>query len=100
MSSDPTGAESWVERAAAALEHDATVMASALAAYRRRTSMSTAELAAWLELTPVSLAALSLCRRPDPVGPTFATDVAALAAYIGCVPDRLEILLQAARDRT
>ena len=85
-------------RAAQSLEDDPTVMASALAVYRRRTGMDAAALERWLGLAPGHLPRLALCRRPDPMRPTFDADVAALAVFVGCAPERLrELLDQLAR---
>ena len=81
-------------RAARALEGEPRVMASALAAYRRTTGMSEDVLATWLGLAPGHLPHLALCSRPDPASPTFALEVADLAAYVRCAPGRLRRLLE------
>ena len=83
-----------IDRAARALKNDPGVMASALATYRPRTGMSTGVLEVWLGMTPDCLSRLALCTRPDPASPTFATEVADLAAYVRCAPERLRRLLE------
>ena len=80
------------------LEARPTAMLSALAAYRRRTGMSTGVLEAWLGMAPGSLPRLALCARPNPARPTFATEVADLAAYVRCGPERLRRLLEQVAD--
>ena len=84
---------SLITRAAAALAADQRVVASVLTVTQRRTGMSAAELAAWLELPAGDLPKLALCARPDPARPTFGREVAALAAYVGCDLTRLRQLL-------
>lgn len=83
-----------LRRAAQAFEHEQGFIASALAAYRRKTGMDTDALARFLSCSPVRLNALALCRRPDPSAPDFHQVVSALAAFIGCDVDRLAVLLR------
>ena len=83
-----------IVRAVRALADDPQVMAPALTAYGRRAGLDEPPLAAWLGLTPERLLHLALCRRPDPASPTFAVDVTALAAYVGCLPEQLRTLLE------
>ena len=86
--------DSIIIRAARALADDPQVIASALTAYARRAGLAEPALPAWLGITPERLPHLALCRRPDPASPTFAADVTALAAYVGCAPERLRTLLE------
>jgi hypothetical protein len=51
-------------------------------------------LAAWLRMPAAQLPRLSLCRRPDIAGPEVSDQVAAIAEYTGCDPDRLMSLLR------
>lgn len=76
-------------RAARAAEGQPDQMAGALASYRRRHLLSEAGLAARLGCSLLELHGLALCRRP----PAASSDVAALAAYIGCDAERLAALL-------
>ena len=83
-----------IVRAARTLADDPQVMASALSAYGRRARLDELTIATWLGVVPEHLSHLALCRRPDPASPTFAAEVSALAAYVGCVPERLRTLLE------
>ncbi len=83
-----------LRRAAGAAARHPFLVAAALAAYRHRHALAEATLAAWLDCTVVQLHGLALCRRPRPTTPTFATEVQALAAFIGCDAARLAALLQ------
>ena len=87
-----------VRRAAAALEGEPSVLASALAAYRHRHGLDEAALAAWLGLAPERLPALALCHRPDPAAPHCPEMVAGIAQYVGCDVARLTALLRACSD--
>ena len=87
-----------VRRAAAALEGEPSVLASALAAYRHRHGLDETALAAWLGLAPERLPALALCHRPDPTAPQFAVVVAGIAQYVGCDTARLTALLTSCFD--
>ena len=82
-----------VRRAAAALEGEPSVLASALAAYRYRHGLDQTALAARLGLAPERLPTLALCHRPDPTVPQFAPVVAGIAHYVGCDAARLLTLL-------
>ncbi len=88
-----------LHRAAQALAGDPTLMAAALCAYRQQRGIDDAALAACLKLPPERLSGLALCRQPDPLQPAFAGEVAALATYIGCDPQRLYQVLQAVDAR-
>ena len=95
----------FLYRVARALVADPMVMASALAAHRAATGMTEVAQATWLQChdpfglaeRPLHwLAGLALCCRPDPTAPSFAEEVAALAAYVGADPVRLEAVLRSA----
>ncbi len=83
-----------LRRAAHAAARHPFLVAPALTAYRHRHALDQATLAAWLGCAVVQLHGLALCRRPRPTTPTFATEVQALAAFIGCDATRLAALLQ------
>lgn len=83
-----------LRRAAQAFEHEHGHIASALAAYRRKSGLDEGALARFLSCSPERLHALALCRRPDPTAPDFHKAVSAIAAFIGCDADRLEALLR------
>jgi hypothetical protein len=70
-------------------ERDPAMVASALAAFRKRRGFERSSLAAWLRLSPDRLVALTLERRPDPADPNHETAVAGLAERFGADPVRL-----------
>jgi hypothetical protein len=77
-----------------ALEADSRVVASALDSVRRGRGMSYAELAAYLDMPLGRLPRLALCRRPGDVA--ARAEVARVALYAGCAPQRLSELLREA----
>ena len=84
-----------LRRAAVAYEADPSRMAAALAAFRTQTGVDDVALAAWLGMDVDRLHGLALCPRPAHASPPRASDVAALAAFVGCNRDRLSELLTA-----
>lgn len=84
-------------RAADSALHLDFLMAHPLAAFRRRTGRSRAELAAWLGCSVRRLDGLALCARPDADQESGAAQVIALARYVGCSVERLSTVLGAAR---
>jgi hypothetical protein len=74
-------------------EADTSLVAHALAGYRRCNGLDARALAAWLGCEPESLPSLALCRRPVATLPSFQADVERLARVAGCDPTRLEELL-------
>jgi hypothetical protein len=75
-------------------EANASLVAHALAGYRRRNGLDAAALALWLGCEPGSLPSLALCPRPVSAAPTFRADVERLARVAGCDPARLEQLIR------
>lgn len=81
-------------RAIRSLESDPDVIASALAAYRRRHALGDDAIAAWLGCDVTDVPRLALCRRPDRAGAGFAEMVARIAAFVPCDRERLRTLLE------
>ena len=88
-----------VQRAAKRARKNPWIVASALAAYRRRHHLSEAQLGVWLGASAPSVATLALCRRPDPASPVFLEEVEDLADTCGCDAARLAELLSENQGR-
>ncbi len=94
-----------VARAAKRARRNQALLAWAFARYQRSHHLTTASLAAWLDLPPTQLAPLALCRRPESQLACFGAEVNRLAAVTGCDGLRLTALLReveaeyASRDR-
>jgi len=56
-------------------------LASALAEYKGDRGWSAEKLAEWLRCAPSQLAALGLCRRPDPAAPEFSEQVTQIVVH-------------------
>lgn len=84
--------------AAARAEEEPFFLASALAAYRRLSGDDEARLAAWLGCSPVALARLALCRRPDGESAMFSDEVQRIAAFAGANAARLANLLRSVEN--
>jgi hypothetical protein len=80
--------------AAARAEEQPFFLASALTAYRRLAGYDEAGLAVWLGCSPVALARLALCRRPDGESAMFSDEVQRIAAFAGANATRLANLLR------
>lgn len=83
-------------RAARQAEDDPFFVGSALAEYRRLSSMDNTALAAFLDCDEAALSRLALCRRPEGEEPMFRDEVTRIAGYAGCNAARLASLLRAA----
>ena len=86
----------FLSHAARVLEDHPRVMASVLAAHRRRTGMSAAVQERWLGMASGALPRLAVCRRLDPASATFGEEVADVAAYVRCGAERLRRVLEQA----
>ena len=69
------------------------LIAHALAVYRRDHGLDDTALAALLDCAPEMLPYVALCSAPVPGSPDFDAEVADIAGYAGCAPDRLAALL-------
>ena len=86
---DALTSDRQLRQAALLAERDPATVAHALADARARLVADRAGLASWLGIDADRLTALALEPRPDPSAPTFAHQVAELAARFGADPDRL-----------
>jgi hypothetical protein len=77
------------------LEGDAEFMAHALSQYQRQRGLDEAGLAQELGASPLILARLALCRRPQPGATNYTAQVNAIAEYAHVEPERLAALLSA-----
>jgi hypothetical protein len=88
------GTSRLLATAARDAEQHPFLMAAVLADYRAQTGLTDGALAARLGCSVPALHGLALCRRFAPTDPDIATQVTALATYIGCDPVGLRQLVE------
>lgn len=69
-------------------------VASDLAAWQELHHMGEEALAEFLDCPPDQLPRLALCRRPDPAGRDFRSEVERIAAHVGARAERLARLMR------
>lgn len=77
---------------------DVLFLGYALSQYEARTGMDEEALATFLGCPPASLPRLALRGRPDPMSPTFRTDLQRLSDQFGVNAESLASLLQMVSD--
>jgi hypothetical protein len=85
---------SGVEWAARRTQADPFFLGSCLAEYQTAHAINEDGLAAFLACDAKALVRLALCRTPQSTSLSFRTDIARIAAFTSCAPDRLAQLVR------
>ncbi len=86
--------KSPLQRFAERARKDPFFLAGTLIAYQQSRGWDDQSLAAFLECEVSALHRLAACRTPSAAPPTFQDEVRAIAAFAGCSPEKLAIILR------